>query len=118
VAAAVVGPERAGALGPTWAHVGTYLTVLVLAGVLWLWRRADPVDLASAVLLAFLVVTAGFGAQYLLWAVPFLVARPTRWFPLALALATTWAATGYLYLTLSAPPTVRATRRGCSLRSR
>jgi len=102
VAAAVVGPERAGALGSTWAHVGTYMTVLVLAGVFWLWRKADPVDLASAVLLAFLVVTAGFGAQYLLWPVPFLVAKPTRWFPLALGLATTWAATGYLYLTLSA----------------
>ena len=31
------------------------------------WTRLDGVELTAALMLAFLVVTAGFGVQYLLW---------------------------------------------------
>ncbi|MFC4012709.1 glycosyltransferase 87 family protein [Nonomuraea purpurea] len=87
------------ALEPTYATVGQWLIYLVLAAVLWLWRRADPVDLTSAMLLAFMVVTPRLGAQYLLWFVPFLIARPTRTSHLALAACSLWAGLGYIYLT-------------------
>jgi hypothetical protein len=73
-----------------------YLTLL---GVMWLWRRADRVDMTSAVLLAFMVVTPRMGAQYLLWFVPFLIARPTRFSRPAIWLAALWAGLGYVYLT-------------------
>jgi hypothetical protein len=76
-----------------WMIYGT----LLLVGILW--RRADPIDLTIALLLAFMVVTPRLGAQYLLWFMPIQVARPT-WFAWPAILGTsTWAALGYLYLT-------------------
>jgi hypothetical protein len=54
-------------------HVGTLLTVLALAAAVACFWRAGAVALTTAVLLAFLVVTAGFGVQYLLWPVPFVL---------------------------------------------
>jgi uncharacterized membrane protein len=98
VAASVVGNERAKALGQAWSIVGTRITLgaLLLAWVLW--RKADGVDLTIALLMTFLVFTAGFGAQYLLWPVPFLVARPTRFTPVFILSSGAWAATAYLYL--------------------
>ena len=45
------------------------IAVLVALGlvVLAFWSRLDGVELTAALILAFLVVTAGFGLQYLLW---------------------------------------------------
>ncbi|MET8158144.1 hypothetical protein ABZT47_17350 [Sphaerisporangium sp. NPDC005289] len=76
-----------------WAIYGTLLVVG------FLWRRADPVDLTTALLLAFMVVTPRLGAQYLMWFMPFLVARPTRFAWPVIIGTSTWAAVGYLYLT-------------------
>ncbi|MDN3354848.1 glycosyltransferase 87 family protein [Actinomadura sp. DC4] len=87
------------ALAPTAAGIGQVVLYLTLLAVMWLWRRADRVDMTSAILLAFLIVTPRMGAQYLLWVVPFLVARPTRFSRPALWLAALWAGLGYIYLT-------------------
>ncbi|WP_405145523.1 hypothetical protein OG589_01775 [Sphaerisporangium sp. NBC_01403] len=76
-----------------WMIYGT----LLLVG--FLWRKADPIDLTTALLLAFMVVTPRLGAQYLMWFMPFLVARPTRFAWPAIIGTSTWAAVGYLYLT-------------------
>jgi hypothetical protein len=86
------------ALSPSIAKAGTILLVCALLSAACLWRRADPADLTVALLLAFLVATARFGSQYLLWALPYLVARPTRraW-PATLAM-TAWAGFGYLFM--------------------
>jgi hypothetical protein len=46
-----------------------------------------------------MIVTPRMGAQYLLWFVPFLIARPTRFSRPAIALAAVWAGLGYIYLT-------------------
>jgi Glycosyltransferase family 87 len=86
-------------LASTAASIGQaalYATVLL---VMWLWWRSDRVDQTVAILLAFMVVTPRMGAQYLLWFVPFLCARPTRWSTPAMAMGALWAATGYIYLT-------------------
>lgn len=89
------------ALLPTASGIGqVVLYATLLAVLLWWWpRRADPVDTTSAMLLAFMVVTPRMGAQYLLWFVPFLIARPTRFSRPALAVAALWAGLGYLYMT-------------------
>jgi hypothetical protein len=67
--------------------------------VAWLWRRGDRLDLTVAMLLAFMIVTPRMGAQYLLWFVPFLIVRPTRWSQVAMAASAVWAGLGYIYLT-------------------
>lgn len=80
---------------------GNVGTPVLLAGVLligWLWRRADPVDLTLALLLAFLIFTYRFGPQYLVWAMPFLIARSTRWAWPAITAAAVWAGAAYLQL--------------------
>ena len=81
------------------ARYGQYAIYLTLLLVGILWRRADPIDLTTALLLAFMVVTPRLGAQYLMWFMPFLVARPTRFAWPAIIGASAWAAVGYLYLT-------------------
>ena len=93
--------DRCGAwtLDAGLASVGTTLIYITLLVVAFLWRRADPVDLTTAMLLAFMVVTPRLGAQYLLWFMPFLVARPTRFAWPVIIGCSTWAAVGYLYLT-------------------
>lgn len=66
------------------------IAVLVALGlvVLVFWPRLNGVELTAALMLAFLVVTAGFGSQYLLW-------------PVALLMITGgWRA--WVYLTLAA----------------
>lgn len=73
-----------------------YVTMLVTA---FLWRRADPIDLTTALLLAFMVTTPRLGAQYLLWFMPFLIARPTRFAWPAIIGVSLWAGYGYLYMT-------------------
>jgi hypothetical protein len=51
------------------------IAVLVALGlvVLVFWPRLNGVELTAALMLAFLVVTAGFGSQYLLWPVALLM---------------------------------------------
>lgn len=84
-----------------YAKIGTYLIYATVLGVCWMWRRADPVDLTTAILLAFMVVTPRLGAQYLLWFMPFLIARPTRFAWPAIIGTSLWAAIGYLWMTQS-----------------
>lgn len=86
------------ALSPALAKAGTILLVLALLGAGYLWRRADPADLTAALLMAFLLVTARFGSQYLVWALPYLIARPTRHAWPAMVAMSLWAAFGYLHM--------------------
>lgn len=81
------------------ARIGQYMIYSTLLVVLILWRKADPIDLTTAMLLAFMVVTPRLGAQYLMWFMPFLVARPTRFAWPAILGCSLWAGTGYMYLT-------------------
>ena len=66
---------------PLWLHLATIGSKLALAAalaaLLW-WRRGHPLDVATAVTTLYLVVTPGFGNQYLQWPVPSALARPTR----------------------------------------
>jgi hypothetical protein len=93
------------AVGGDWtldsdlARYGQWMIYGTLLVVGFLWRRADPIDLTTALLLAFMVVTPRLGAQYLMWFMPFLVARPTRFAWPAIIGTFIWAAVGYLYLT-------------------
>jgi hypothetical protein len=87
------------ALVPAYSQIGQIVLYATIAVVAWLWRRGDRVDMTSAILLAFMVVTPRLGAQYLLWFVPFLVARPTWWSRPAMYVAALWAGLGYIYLT-------------------
>lgn len=91
----IVGHGRAQDLSGAWGRIGTILTVVSLLAAIAIWRRAHPVDLASVLIVVFLVVTSGFGAQYLLWPVPFLLARPTRFSLAAIVVASMWAGYGY-----------------------
>ena len=77
---------------------GLLLLVVGLFAAAYVWRRADPVDLTSALLIVFLLVSPRVSPQYLVWVVPYLTARPTRFSPLALAAAAVWDAIGYIYL--------------------
>lgn len=86
-------------LAPTAAKIGQLVLYSTLLLVMWLWWRSDRIDQTSAMLLAFMVVTPRMGSQYLLWFVPFLCARPTRWSRPAMGLAAVWAGLGYMYLT-------------------
>lgn len=83
---------------PVLGRIGMVILVAGLAAAAWWWRRADPVDLTLVLLLVFLILTHRLGAQYLLWPVPFLLARPTRGAWLAITLSSLWAAFGYLRL--------------------
>jgi hypothetical protein len=87
------------ALVPGYSRVGQIVLYATLALVAWMWRRGDKIDMTSAMLLAFMVVTPRMGVQYLLWFVPFLIARPTRWGRSAMIAGALWAGVGYLYLT-------------------
>lgn len=86
-------------LASTAAKIGQVVLYSTILLVMWLWWRSDRVDQTSAILLAFMVVTPRMGAQYLLWFVPFLCARGTRWSRPAMTLGAIWAGLGYIYLT-------------------
>jgi hypothetical protein len=66
---------------PLWINVGSYGAKLAVLGALlavfW-WRRAHPLDIATATTTALLAITPAFGTQYLLWQAPSHTARPTR----------------------------------------
>ncbi|MGJ6967498.1 hypothetical protein ACSDR0_36820 [Streptosporangium sp. G11] len=81
------------------ATFGTRLIYVTLLVTAFLWRRADPIDLTTALLIAFMVATPRLGAQYLLWFMPFLIARPTRFAWPAIIGVSLWAGYGYLYMT-------------------
>ncbi|WP_204061095.1 hypothetical protein [Microbispora corallina] len=86
-------------LDPAPARIGQYLIYAAVAACLIWWRKADPIDVTIAILLAFMIFTPRLGAQYLMWFMPFLVARPTRWAWPAIIGSTLWASVGYLVLT-------------------
>src|SRR3569833_2156568 len=86
-------------LASTAAKLGQVVLYSTILLVMWLWWRSDRIDQTSAILLAFMVVTPRMGAQYLMWFVPFLCARPTRWSRPAMTLGAIWAGLGYIYLT-------------------
>jgi hypothetical protein len=73
--------------------IGAVVTLLAILAVIGAFRTAPPVDRMAAVLLAFIVTTAGFGPQYLLWPVALLCAVCRR-HPVALLYMV--LATGYL----------------------
>ncbi|GAA5063126.1 hypothetical protein HNP84_008074 [Thermocatellispora tengchongensis] len=81
------------------ASLGTNMIYIAVLVVLFLWRRADPIDLTTAILLVFMVFTPRLGAQYLLWFMPFLVARPTFFAWPAILGTSLWAGIGYIVLT-------------------
>jgi hypothetical protein len=74
-------------------RVGTVVTVLAMLVVLGAFRTAPAPDVMGAVFLVFIVTTAGFGAQYLLWPVALLC---TVWRRRPLALLYMVLATAYL----------------------
>jgi hypothetical protein len=86
-------------LASTAAKIGQVVLYSTILLVMWLWWRSDRIDQTAAILLVFMVVTPRMGAQYLLWFVPFLCARPTRWSTPAIGIASVWAGLGYIYLT-------------------
>lgn len=86
-------------LRPELASFGTNLIYAAVVLVIVYWRRADPIDMTTAILLAFMVLTPRLGAQYLLWFMPFLVARPAKWAWAAILGSSIWAGYGYLVMT-------------------
>lgn len=80
------------------AQLGKLLLIVALLGTLWVWRRADPVRLTVAVLLAFLIVTPRLGVQYLMFPVPFLLALGGRFAMPAVVTSAAWQSAGYLLL--------------------
>ena len=82
------------------ATFGTRLIYITLVVVAFLWRRADP-DRPHHGRAARLHGRhpRHVGAQYLLWFMPFLVGRPTRFAWLAVIRASFWAGYGYIYMT-------------------
>ncbi|MCT9929257.1 hypothetical protein N5079_03375 [Planotetraspora sp. A-T 1434] len=86
-------------LNPVALKIGQYLIYAAVVACLIWWRKADPIDVTIAILLAFMIFTPRLGAQYLMWFMPFLVARPTRWAWPAIIGSAVWAAVGYLVLT-------------------
>ena len=88
---------------PLWINVGSTGTKLAVAGALlavWWWRRAHPLDIATATTTALLAITPAFGTQYLLWQAPSRTAYPTRFaLPLHIVLGT-YAAILYLPMSM------------------
>jgi hypothetical protein len=103
---------------PLLGKIGTLLLAAGVIAALWWWRRAHPIDLTIAILIAFLIVTHRMGTQYLLWPLPFLFAHPspsrppnraasrrsilptTRATPYLVLVSSAWAWAGYGPLTV------------------
>jgi hypothetical protein len=88
---------------PLWINVGSYGTKVAVVAVLlaiWWWRRAHPLDIATATTTALLAFTPALGNQYLLWQTPTRTAYPTRLsMPLQIVLGT-YAAIMYLPMSM------------------
>jgi hypothetical protein len=84
---------------PLWTNAGSIGTKLAVVGALvavWWWRRAHPLDVATATTTVLLALTPSFGNQYLVWQAPSATARPARLsIPLQLVLGA-YAAIFYL----------------------
>ena len=78
--------------------LGMVAMTVALLMVAYLWRRADPVDLTVALLITFLVVSPRVSVQYLVWPMPFLAARATRFAVPAMVAAFVWDGISYLAL--------------------
>jgi hypothetical protein len=66
---------------PLWLTAGSVATKIAVGGALlavWWWRRAHPLDIATATTTTLLAITPSFGNQYLLWQAPSATARPGR----------------------------------------
>jgi hypothetical protein len=59
-------------------HVGSVLVVLAVVATLVLFRRYPAEVCVMAALCGSLIVTAGFGVQYLMWPLPFMIAAGRR----------------------------------------
>jgi hypothetical protein len=79
-------------------RIGVLALVIALLGAAYLWRRADPVDLTVALLITFLAVSPRVSVQYLVWPMPFLAARTTRFATPATVAAAVWDGISYLAL--------------------
>ena len=86
-------------------RLGVLALLVALIMVAYLCRRADPVDLTPALLITFLVVSPRVGVQYLVWPMPFLAARTTRFATPAIVAASVWAGINYLALGPHRAPT-------------
>ena len=78
------------------APVGTSLVLIGVVLTLVLLRRRAPEVRALGVLCAALVLTAGFGGQYLLWALPLMMALVGGTRSVYIVAATGWGAVFYL----------------------
>ncbi|MFC7584795.1 hypothetical protein ACFQYP_14450 [Nonomuraea antimicrobica] len=85
-------------VSPALGQIGMPVLLIGLLAAGWWWRKADPVALTAVLILVFLVVTYRLGAQYLMWPVPYLIARPPRFVWPAITAASAWAAAGYLHV--------------------
>ncbi|NBE95350.1 hypothetical protein FE391_17375 [Nonomuraea sp. KC401] len=85
-------------VSPVFGRVGLVILAAALLAALWWWRWAEPELLTLALLLVFLIVTYRLGAQYLLWPLPYLLARPPRGAWSAITLTSLWVVAGYLHL--------------------
>jgi hypothetical protein len=66
---------------PLWLNAGSIGTKVAVIGALlavWWWRRAHPLDVATATTTVLLALTPSFGNQYLVWQAPSATARPAR----------------------------------------
>jgi hypothetical protein len=80
------------------AQIGKLILIAALLGTLYLWRRADPLRLTLALLIAFLVATPRMGVQYLMFPLPFLLARGGRSSSSAVVASAAWQGAGYFLL--------------------
>jgi hypothetical protein len=97
---------------PLWLNAGSIGTKVAVIGALlavWWWRRAHPLDVATATTTVLLALTPSFGNQYLVWQAPSATARPARLsLPLQIVLGA-YAAIFYLPMEmLTQPNWVRA----------
>lgn len=81
---------QAGFVGPGVSSVqrlGTVLAVFAIVAVIAVFRHRSPEDVTLAIILAFLVASAGVAPQYLIWPAALLYAarRPAGWLYLTLS---------------------------------
>ena len=92
---------------PLWLTAGAIGTKVAIAAALlavWWWRRAHPLDIATATTTTLLAFTPAFGNQYLVWQAPSATARPARLsIPLQIVLGA-YAALFYLPMEMLSQP--------------